>query len=155
MTAMSVHPSTLVFARHVDMIQQSKRSLGLLAATAFFTAFSAAGALADSAGATFSEGDKFSEKTGQELYANVCQACHMDKGQGAVGAGKYPALAKNANLESGGYPIYVIVHGQKGMPPVGSMMSDDQIAAVVNYVRTNFGNDYKDPVTAEDVAGAR
>lgn len=52
-------------------------------------------------------------------------------------------------------PVYVILHGQKGMPPVGSMMSDDQVAAVVNYVRTNFGNDYKDPVTAEDVAGAR
>lgn len=155
MTAMSVHPSTLVFARHVDMTHQSKRSLGLVAATAIFTAFSAAGALADSAGATFSEGDKFSEKTGQELYANVCQACHMDKGQGAVGAGKYPALAKNENLESGGYPIHVILHGQKGMPPVGSMMSDEQVAAVVNYVRTNFGNDYKDAVTAEDVAGSR
>lgn len=137
------------------MTQQSRRSLGLLAATAFFTAFTAASALADSAGVTFSSGDNFTEKTGQELYANVCQACHMDKGQGAVGAGKYPALAKNANLESGGYPIYVIVHGQKGMPPVGSMMSDDQVAAVVNYVRTNFGNDYKDAVTAEEVAGAR
>lgn len=137
------------------MTQQSKRSLGLLAATAFFTAFTAAGALADSAGVTFSAGDNFTEKTGQELYANVCQACHMDKGQGAVGAGKYPALAKNENLESGGYPIYVIVHGQKGMPPVGSMMSDDQVAAVVNYVRTNFGNEYKDTVTAEEVAAAR
>lgn len=137
------------------MTQQSKRSLGLLAATAFFTAFTAASALADSAGVTFSAGDNFTEKTGQELYANVCQACHMDKGQGAVGAGKYPALAKNENLESGGYPIYVIVHGQKGMPPVGSMMSDDQVAAVVNYVRTNFGNEYKDTVTAEEVAAAR
>jgi mono/diheme cytochrome c family protein len=155
MTAMSVHPSTLVFARHVDMTQQSKRTFGLFAATAMFTAFTAGGALADSAGATFSDGDNFSEKTGQELYANVCQACHMDQGQGAVGAGKYPALAKNENLESGGYPVYVILHGQKGMPPVGSMMSDDQVAAVVNYVRTNFGNDYKDPVTPEDVAGAR
>ncbi|WP_246591301.1 c-type cytochrome [Aminobacter anthyllidis] len=137
------------------MTQQSKHTFGLLAVTAVFTVFSAAGALADSAGATFSDGDNFSEKTGQELYANVCQACHMDQGQGAVGAGKYPALAKNENLEAGGYPVYVILHGQKGMPPVGSMMSDDQVAAVVNYVRTNFGNDYKDPVTAEDVAGAR
>ncbi len=79
----------------------------------------------------------------------------MDKGQGAVGAGKYPALAKNTNLETGGYPVFVILHGLKGMPPVGQMMSDDQVAAVVNYVRTNFGNDYKDPVTADHVAGAR
>lgn len=137
------------------MTQQPKHSLGLVAATALVTAFSATVALADSAGATFSDGDNFSEKTGQELYANVCQACHMDQGQGAVGAGKYPALAKNVNLEAGGYPVYVILHGLKGMPPVGKMMSDDQVAAVVNYVRTNFGNDYKDAVTAEDVAGSR
>ncbi|WP_406872021.1 cytochrome c [Aminobacter sp. P9b] len=137
------------------MTQQPKHSLGLVAATALFTAFSATVALADSAGATFSDGDNFSEKTGQELYANVCQACHMDQGQGAVGAGKYPALAKNVNLEAGGYPVFVILHGLKGMPPVGKMMSDDQVAAVVNYVRTNFGNDYKDAVTAEDVAGSR
>ena len=79
----------------------------------------------------------------------------MDKGEGAVGAGKYPALAKNENLAAGGYPVTVVLHGLKGMPPVGQMMSDDQVAAVVNYVRTNFGNDYKDAVTVEDVAGAR
>jgi mono/diheme cytochrome c family protein len=35
------------------------------------------------------------------------------------------------------------------------MMSDDQVAAVVNYLRTNFGNDYKDAVTAEDVKVVR
>ncbi len=28
------------------------------------------------------------------------------------------------------------------MPPVGSMMSDEQVADVVNYVRTHFGNSY-------------
>jgi mono/diheme cytochrome c family protein len=41
------------------------------------------------------------------------------------------------------------------MPPIGSMMSDDQVAAVVNYVRTHFGNQYPDSVTAEDVGLAR
>ena len=112
-------------------------------------------AYADSAGVTFSEGKTFTEKTGQELYANVCQACHMDQGQGAVGAGRYPALAKNENLEAGGYPVTVVVHGLNGMPPVGKMMSDEQVAAVVNYVRTHFGNDYKDEVTAQDVKDVR
>ncbi|PSJ63869.1 c-type cytochrome [Pseudaminobacter soli (ex Li et al. 2025)] len=137
------------------MTIQTKRPLGLIAATALFTAFTAAGALADSAGATFSDGEKFSQKTGEALYSNLCQACHMNEGQGAVGAGHYPALAKNENLESSGYPVYIVLHGQKGMPPVGEMMSDEQVAAVVNYVRTHFGNDYKDEVTVEDVAGAR
>jgi mono/diheme cytochrome c family protein len=41
------------------------------------------------------------------------------------------------------------------MPPFGAMMSDDQIAAVVNYLRTHFGNNYQDAVTAEDVKVVR
>lgn len=129
--------------------------LALLAATAFFAGFGSPAAFADSAGATVSQGDKFTEETGEALYSNVCQACHMEEGKGAIGAGHYPPLAKNENLESAGYPIYVILHGQKGMPPIGQMMSDEQVAAVVNYIRTNFGNDYKDEVTAQDVADTR
>lgn len=97
----------------------------------------------------------FAEADGAALFANVCQACHMPAGQGAAGAGHYPALAKNANLEAGAYPVYVVVHGLKGMPPIGKMMTDDQVAAVVNYLRTNLGNSYTDPVTAKDVADAR
>jgi mono/diheme cytochrome c family protein len=41
------------------------------------------------------------------------------------------------------------------MPSFADMMSDGQIAAVVNYLRTNFGNDYRDMVTAADVQAAR
>ncbi|MGO4831221.1 cytochrome c [Rhizobiaceae sp. 2RAB30] len=135
------------------MTKQTSGRIGFTAA--LLAACTASGAMADSAGATFSQGDKFTEQTGEALYANVCAACHMDQGQGAVGAGRYPALAKNANLEAGGYPVYVLLHGLKGMPPVGQMMSDEQVAAVVNYVRTHFGNDYKDEVSVEDVAGTR
>ncbi len=95
MTAMPRHPSLPVFARHATMTQQLARPIGLFAAAAFAAALSATAALADSAGATFSEGDNFSEKTGQELYSNVCQACHMDKGQGAVGAGMRALIRSN------------------------------------------------------------
>ena len=35
------------------------------------------------------------------------------------------------------------------------MMSDDQVAAVVNYVRTHFGNHYDDAVTKDEVKAAR
>ena len=41
------------------------------------------------------------------------------------------------------------------MPGFGDMMTDDQIAAVVNYLRTHFGNNYEDRVTAKDVTAAR
>lgn len=112
-------------------------------------------AYADSAGITFSTGRSFTEETGEQLFSHICAACHMGQAQGAVGAGRYPALAKNANLESAGYPILILLHGQKGMPPVGQMMSDDQVAAVVNYVRTHFGNNYQDAVTAQDVKDSR
>jgi mono/diheme cytochrome c family protein len=34
-------------------------------------------------------------------------------------------------------------------------MTDDQVAAVVNYVRTHFGNNYSDAVNAGDVKAVR
>lgn len=104
---------------------------------------------------TFSSGFTFVEMSGDELFANVCQGCHMHGGTGANGAGAYPALASNKNLEASGYPIELVVNGRRGMPPFGKMMTDDQIAAVVNYVRTHFGNNYPDMVTAGDVKAAR
>jgi mono/diheme cytochrome c family protein len=99
----------------------------------------------------FSPAFPFTEQSGEQLFANVCQGCHMPGARGAVGAGTYPSLAGNKNLEAGGYPVYVVVRGQRAMPAFAAMMSDDQIAAVVNYLRTHFGNDYKDAVMAEDV----
>jgi mono/diheme cytochrome c family protein len=105
--------------------------------------------------AHFSPAYRFTEQSGEQLFANVCQGCHMPDAKGAAGAGTYPSLAGNRNLEAGGYPAYVVVRGQRAMPPFGAMMSDDQVAAVVNYLRTHFGNDYQDAVTAEDVKVVR
>ena len=100
---------------------------------------------------SLSMGFRFTETTGEELFTSACQGCHMPDGKGAVGAGTYPSLVKDSNLESGGYPVYVVVRGQRAMPPIGAMMSDAQVAAVVNYVRTHFGNQYRDAVSADDV----
>jgi mono/diheme cytochrome c family protein len=102
-----------------------------------------------------SSGFVFTEKSGEQLFSSVCRGCHMSDGKGATGAGTYPSLAGNRNLEAGGYPIEIVVNGQRGMPPFGSMMSNEQVAAVVNYLRTHFGNDYRDEVTADDVKAAR
>jgi mono/diheme cytochrome c family protein len=44
---------------------------------------------------------------------------------------------------------------RKGYPPIGMMMSGPQVVAVVNYIRTHFGNAYTDPVTVQDVSSAR
>jgi len=105
-------------------------SLGALAATAF----------AQSPEPAFSVGPKFQELSGESIYRATCQGCHMAQGQGAKGAGTYPALASNPRLAAPEYPLYVVLNGQKGMPAFGKMLSDEQIAAVVDYARTHFGN---------------
>ena len=104
----------------------------------------------------FGDPKKLTQTDGETIYRAICAACHMPQGQGAVGAGKYPALAGNEMLMGADYPVNVVIHGQKGMPPLGDYLDDAQIAAVVNYVRTHFGNSYtEDPATAETVAAAR
>ena len=127
-----------------------------------------AGALAASAGAQTpapaaspvggdadSASTDFAGPTGEQLYMRICAACHMPDAKGAEGAGFYPALADNPRLGSGGYPLYVVLKGKNGMPPLGEMMTDEQVADVVNYVRTHFGNDYQDAVLPEDVSPLR
>ena len=94
-------------------------------------------------------------RTARRSIATVCAGCHMPDGRGAVGAGAYPALARNAKLEAAGYPVLLVVNGHKAMPPFGRQLDDNQVAAVVNYIRGNFGNAYADRVSADDVKAAR
>ena len=112
------------------------------------------GAFAQGAGAGGGRGG-FTEQGGEAIFKNVCQGCHMPDAKGAVGAGMYPALAKDPKLEVAGYPVSVVVNGQKAMPALGGMFTDQQVADVVNYVRTHFGNNYKDKVTPADVKAVR
>src|SRR5260221_9863729 len=93
---------------------------------------------------------RFMPQSGEALYADICQGCHMPEGVGAVGAGAYPALARNPKLASAGYPLTLVVNGRNGMPAFGALLTDQQVAAVVNYVRTHFGNQFADDVTAAD-----
>ena len=106
---------------------------------------------------------KYPQQTGEDLFKNICQGCHMPDAKGATGAGTYPALAGNPRLVSAAYMAAVILHGRRDMPSFiqtgdagpleNSKLSDAQIADVVNYVRTHFGNTYADRITARDVAG--
>jgi mono/diheme cytochrome c family protein len=115
-------------------------------------------ALALAAGGAQAQGygmGHFDQKTGEGIWNGVCQGCHMHEAQGAVGAGAYPALAGDKRLAASLYPVTVVLHGQKAMPNFGPMLDDDQVAAVVNYVRTHFGNNYKDAVTSAQVKAVR
>ena len=89
---------------------------------------------------------------GAIVYQEVCQACHMANAKGAEGAGKITGLANNSNLESADYPITVVTGGKGGMPWFRGQLTDQQIADGINYVRSHFGNRYRDKITAADVA---
>lgn len=125
--------------------------LGALATAA--TCLMATQVLADAA--TTSTGGGIDAANGQAVFQHVCQGCHMANAKGAMGAGAgFPALAGDPKLESPGYPIAMVEGGHGGMPWFNGMLSDAQVAAVVNYVRTHFGNNYKDTVTVADVAAS-
>jgi mono/diheme cytochrome c family protein len=104
---------------------------------------------------TISPGDRFTETTGEALYNATCAGCHMPDGKGAQGAGRYPALAANPALETAPYVIVNVLHGRAAMPSFGDTMDDDQVAAVVNYTRTHFGNRFAGSVTPSQVRDLR
>jgi mono/diheme cytochrome c family protein len=104
---------------------------------------------------TVVKGRVFIAENGATLFHVICQGCHMPDAKGAEGAGHYPALAKDSALASAVYPALTVLKGRNAMPAFGASLSDAQIAAVVNYVRTHFGNHYSDSLTAADVAKFR
>lgn len=107
--------------------------------------------------------DTLKNANGEAIFHNVCQGCHMPDAKGAIGAGTYPALAGNPKLASAQYMAAVILFGRHDMPSFvtkpsagesfagGTMLTDAQIADVINYVRTHFGNHYTDSITADDI----
>ena len=95
------------------------------------------------------------ETTGAALYENICQGRHMKDGSGAVGAGAYPSLAANPDLADASTPIYFVLNGHGAMPSLGGALDDDQIAGVVNYVRSHFRNHFDPSASPSDVHSAR
>jgi mono/diheme cytochrome c family protein len=95
---------------------------------------------------------------GKQIYDRDCASCH-----GATGLGmppNYPPLAGNQSIQmssavnairmvlNGGYPPGTAGNPMPyGMPPFAQRLSDDEVAAVVTYIRTSWGNRGA-PVTA-------
>jgi mono/diheme cytochrome c family protein len=78
--------------------------------------------------------------TGEKIFNSVCIACHQAGGKGVEGI--YPALAGDpfVTLDDPGPMVKTLLTGRGGMPIFGGIYNNEQIAAVVSYVRTSFGN---------------
>jgi mono/diheme cytochrome c family protein len=96
-------------------------------------------------------------EAGRDVYRNICQACHQPDGRGQdrVAAS---LLGSPLALASPDIPARIVINGKEGstglMPPVGSTLSDDQIAAVLTYIRREWGQDGS-PVDPATVAKTR
>jgi mono/diheme cytochrome c family protein len=94
---------------------------------------------------------------GREVYRNVCQACHQVDGRGQD---KLAASLIGSPLTIGAaeIPARILLHGKEGpiglMPPVGQVFTDQQIAAVLTYIRREWGQTGT-PVDEATVASVR
>jgi len=101
---------------------------------------------------------------GAEIFTR-CAACHQATGLGVPGA--YPPLAGSEwLLNNPQVPIRIVLHGLQGpitvkgtsfnsaMTPFGDQLTDEQIAAVITYERSSFGN-HAPGITAAQVTAER
>jgi len=101
---------------------------------------------------------------GKQVFGSLCASCHQANGQGIPGA--FPPLAGSDFLMADKHrAIGIVLHGLNGpiqvngktftnvMPPQ-SQLTDEEIASVLTYVRSNFGN-HGDAVKPAEVAKQR
>lgn len=101
---------------------------------------------------------------GAEVFTR-CAVCHQASGLGMPGA--YPPLAGSEWLVNNPeVPIRIVLHGLQGsitvkgtsfnnaMTPFADQLSDAEIAAVISYERSTWGNNAA-PITAAQVASVR
>ncbi|CUU25382.1 Gluconate 2-dehydrogenase cytochrome c subunit precursor [Duffyella gerundensis] len=105
-------------------------------------------------------------KPGASVYIDNCNACHRSDGIGYKRV--FPALQGNSVVlaDDATSLIHIVLTGStlpglKGapsdivMPGFGWRLNDQQVADVVNFIRTSWGNTAKTSVTAKDVAEVR
>jgi len=93
---------------------------------------------------------------GQDVYRNVCQSCHQPDGRGQDRIA--PTLIESEwALAPSDIPVRILLHGKEGafglMPPIGAALTDDQVAAVLTYIRRDWGQTAAPvaPATVKDV----
>jgi mono/diheme cytochrome c family protein len=94
---------------------------------------------------------------GREVYQNLCQACHQADGRGRELLGA-SLIGSPFALGAPEIPIRILLHGKEGptglMPPLGSSLTDAQVAAALTYIRREWGHTAS-PVSAAAVTAER
>ena len=104
-------------------------------------------------------------KMGAQIYADECSGCHATDGKGS--AGLFPPLQRSAIVQQNDATslLHVVLRGARSvatdgaptapaMPQFGWLLKDDEVAAVLTYIRNSWGN-AAPPVTAGEVGRAR
>jgi mono/diheme cytochrome c family protein len=102
---------------------------------------------------------------GRQLYAASCQACHQASGQGLPGV--FPPLAGSEWVKGDAQLLtQIVLHGLTGpievrgstfqgaMPAFGGQLGNPEIAAVLSFIRSEWGNGAA-AIDAETVDAAR
>jgi mono/diheme cytochrome c family protein len=102
---------------------------------------------------------------GKQVFSTTCAACHQATGEGVSGV--YPPLAGSEWVTGDEAKLVrILLHGVTGpievagetfnsmMPPWGATLKDADIAAVLTYARSTWGNKAA-PITAAKVASVR
>ncbi|HEY8510344.1 MAG TPA: cbb3-type cytochrome c oxidase subunit II [Cyclobacteriaceae bacterium] len=97
---------------------------------------------------------------GAALFQANCAVCHQPDGRGLPGA--FPPLAGSPIVtdENAETMIRIILEGYDARPeyatmqPFGDLLTDEEIAAIVNFERSHWGNNAP-PVTPDDVKKLR
>lgn len=104
------------------------------------------------------------EDPGHRVYAQYCTVCHQPDGSGI--SRLYPPLSQTEWVEGDpGRLIRLLLYGlsgpvtvkgveYNGLMPSHLHLSDEQVADVLTFIRSNFGND-ADSIRAEDVERVR
>ena len=114
-----------------------------------------AAAQADEPWPTFGNPFRFTEQGGEAIYRSVCAGCHMPDGRGASGAGTYPSLADDPRLAVPELPDRCGAERPEGHAAIRRGLTNEQVAAVVTYIRSHFGNGFAAALTPADVAAER
>ena len=102
---------------------------------------------------------------GKDLYVSQCSACHQINGEGLPDV--FPPLKGSGvvNKDDAVKHIHVVLYGMQGgraggvvyaavMPPFAATLSDAEVADIIDYERSSWGNHGK-PVAAAQVAAER